>query len=71
MKKKKLLIIVLIIVLLLIGLLTTIFFIQIPCGGIIEEGGVFRGMWDGTCAYGPILIKNIQNGHFFFPFGYK
>ena len=57
----------LLIILLLVGLLVAIFNIQIPCGGINENGA----MWDGTCAYGPLLLKNIQNGHFFLPFGYK
>jgi len=50
----------------LIGLLVAIFFIPIPCGGMTQDGA----MWEGACAYGPLLIKNIQKGHFFLPFGY-
>lgn len=59
--------ILLIIVLLFVGLLVVIANIQIPCGGMTEDGT----LWDGRCAYGPLLIKNIQKGHFFLPFGYK
>lgn len=54
-------------ILLFVGLLLKIFTIKIPCGGMTEDGI----LWDGTCAYGPLLIKNIQNGHFFLPFGHK
>ena len=66
MKKKKKYILIFLIILFLIGLLVTIFYIPIPCGEM-TKGGTF---WEGTCSYGPLLIKNIQNGHFFLPFGY-
>lgn len=56
----------LIILLIVILVLVSIFFIQIPCGGMTEDGT----LWDGTCTYGPLLIENIKNGHFFLPFGY-
>ncbi len=57
----------LIVLILVVAILLAVYNIQIPCGGMTEDGA----FWDGTCAYGPILLKNIQNGHFFLPFGMK
>lgn len=48
------------------GLLTIVYFYKIPCGGCKKGICV-----DGTCSYGPILFQNIQQGHFFLPFGYN
>ncbi|MCX6731061.1 MAG: hypothetical protein NTZ55_04380 [Candidatus Roizmanbacteria bacterium] len=62
MKKNKLFFLILLVV----GLSILIFNIQIPCGGMNKNGDT----WNGKCAYGPLLIKNIQNGHFFLPLGY-
>lgn len=64
MKNKKVVVIVVIFAS-FVGLLVAIFNIRFPCGGMTEEGA----LWDGECAYGPQLIKNIMHGRFFPPFG--
>lgn len=62
--KKTLVIFGLVSILFVAVILILIYFIQVPCGGMTKEGA----LWDGTCSYGPLLIENLKNGHFFLPF---
>jgi hypothetical protein len=63
-KSTKTLLIISIIIVVLILILVALYFRQIPCGGMMEDGS----SWDGTCRFGPIFIENLKNGHFVNPF---
>jgi hypothetical protein len=63
-KSLKIALIVSIVIIILALILTLLYFREIPCGGMTEDGA----LWDGKCRFGPIFMSNLKNGHFINPF---
>lgn len=50
MKRKKVILLALLILIVLV--LSILYFMDVPCGGMREDGA----LWDGTCKLGPSLF---------------